>query len=67
MGRSSSGNRLPPEEKGPEGSVFILKYSTELPCSGPNQMDEMWGRLQLYCWPLARVFVAMGTTAKKLY
>lgn len=47
--------------------VFSLKYSTELPYSGPNQMDEMWGSLQLYCWPLARVFVAMGTTAKKLY
>lgn len=47
--------------------MFLLKYSTELPYYGPNQMDEMWGSLQLYCWPLARVFVAMGTTAKKLY
>lgn len=25
------------------------------------------GKPALYCWPLARVFVAMGTTAKKLY
>jgi len=67
MGRSCSRNSLPPGEKGPEGSVFLLKYSTELAHSGPNQADEMWGSLQLYCWPLARVFVAMGTTAKKLY
>lgn len=47
--------------------MFLLKYSTELPYCGPNQMDEMWGSLQLYCWPLARVFVAMGTTAKELF
>lgn len=47
--------------------MFLLKYSTELPYCGPNQMDEMWGSLRLYCWPLARVFVAMGTTAKELY
>lgn len=66
MGRSCSWNSLPPEEKGPEGSVFLLQYSTELPYSGPNQMDEMWGSLQWHCWPLAKACVAMGTTAKEL-
>ena len=31
------------------------------------QMDQMWRSLYLNCWPLAVVFVAMGTGAKELY
>lgn len=30
-------------------------------------MDQMWGSLYLNYWPLAVVFVAMGTGAKELY
>lgn len=46
--------------------MTTLSQQTKLLNYGQTQMDQMWRSLYLNCWPLAMVFVAMGTGAKEL-